>query len=53
VDNNRRSLTHRQRRRDTLPLPDQGLPTVTGPEETVLARARVRDTGPCDCLAFP
>jgi RNA polymerase sigma-70 factor, ECF subfamily len=41
-----RSLTHRQRRRDTLPLPlpDHGLPTVPGPEETVLARARARDT---------
>ena len=39
-----RALNHRQRRRDTLPLPDQDTPAPGGPAEEVIARHRAAAT---------
>lgn len=39
-----KALNHRQRRRDTAPLPDQDPPTAAGPAEEVIARHRAGAT---------
>lgn len=39
-----KSLNHRQRRRPTVPLPDQDPPTRSGPAEEVIAGHRARST---------
>lgn len=39
-----RSLNHRQRRRQTLPLPEQDPPAASGPADVVIARHRAEAT---------